>query len=111
QRVVDRSLHRERLVAETVPQRRAVEQLGNDVRRTLVPADVMDGDDIRMVEPARSASLLLEAAELLLVEDPDAGENLDCHVASQLQVARREDAAHASVAQLAVDAVAVPERN
>ena len=60
-RVVDRLARRQRAAVQTAAQRLALEQLGDDVRRAGVPADVVDGQDVRVIELPGGARLLLEA--------------------------------------------------
>ena len=52
-RVVDRLARGQRAARERVAQRLALEQLGDDVRHAGVGADVVDGQDVRVVERRR----------------------------------------------------------
>ena len=45
---------------QTLPQRLAFEQLRDEVGRALVVPDVVDGEDVRVVEEAGGAGLVLE---------------------------------------------------
>jgi hypothetical protein len=72
----------------------AFEQLRYDVRSTVVRADIVDGEDVRMVEGAGNPGLLLEAAEPLGIGD-FLGENLDRDLALQARVTGAVDLAHA----------------
>ena len=67
ERVVDRLAERQRLSVEPRAQRRALQELGDDIGAALDGADIEDADDIGVIERAGRARLLLEAAELLLV--------------------------------------------
>ena len=49
--------------ADPLAQRLAFEQLGDHVGRALVGPDVVDLEDVRVVEQAGGARLLLEAAQ------------------------------------------------
>ena len=49
------------MLAKGVP----LQQLGDDVRRTLVHADIVDGNNIRMVQGGSRASLLFETAQAI----------------------------------------------
>ena len=63
-----RALRGEQLAAgERRAQRLALEQLLDDVRRTVVRPDVVDGGDVRVVERARRPRFLLEAPQPLRV--------------------------------------------
>ena len=46
---------------QALPQRHSFQQFGNNVGRALMPADVVDGQNVRVVELGRGARLLLEA--------------------------------------------------
>ena len=62
-RVVERLAQRQRAARHALAQRLAFEQLGDHVRRAVVRADVVDGEDVRVVERAGGARLLLEAPQ------------------------------------------------
>src|SRR5438067_6409259 len=47
------------MLAKGVP----LQQLGDDVRRTLVHADIVDGNNIRMIQSGSRASLLLKTPQ------------------------------------------------
>ena len=62
--VVDGLARRQRAVlAETRAQRLAFEELRDDVALIALAAEVVDGEDVRMVEHPRGARLLLEAPQ------------------------------------------------
>ncbi len=62
-RVVRGLAHRQRPARHSRPKRFALEQLLHDVGRALVLAELVDGGDVRVVQPARGLRLLLEAAQ------------------------------------------------
>src|ERR1043166_6024834 len=94
-------------VAQTLAQRLAFEELEDDVERLAVRAEVVDGYEVRRVEQAEGAGLLLEARHDLLRAAPgDGREELDGHVAGQLRVAGAIDLSHASRADERDDLVA-----
>ena len=62
-RVVDRFARRQRAAHAAAAKRLALEQLRDDVGRAGVGADVVDGQDVRVVELAGGARLLLEAMQ------------------------------------------------
>ena len=62
ERVADRSSGREGSSSQARAKRLAFEQLGDDVGRALVRADVMDRQDVGMIQCSRGLRLLLEAA-------------------------------------------------
>ena len=59
-------------------------------------ADVVDGDDVRMVERGRGPRFELEAAQTIGVIGEGRGEDLDGHHASELGVVRTVHFAHAA---------------
>ena len=52
-----------RLDPDGLLQRLSLEELRHDVRRTVVGADVLDCEDVRVIQRARRAGLLIEAPE------------------------------------------------
>ena len=62
-RVVDRLARRQRASLQTAAERFALEQLGDDVGRAGVGADIVDGQDVRVVELPGGARFLLEALQ------------------------------------------------
>ena len=87
-RLPDRSLF------QLVTNRRAVQQLRDDVRRVVVGADVIDGKDIRVVERGRGASLLREPEEPIGVERERLGKDLDRDIAIEPRVTRAVHLSH-----------------
>jgi len=60
---VDYLGHRRRRAREAIAQRLALEELRHDVGRAVVRADVVDGQNVRMIERAGGQSFLLEATQ------------------------------------------------
>ena len=104
--VVDGLTLRERRAPQLLAQRLAFEQLGDDEGRAVVLPNVVDGEDVRVVERAGGASLLLEACEALGVCRELRGQHFDRHVAPDLRVAREIDLAHPALAEQGADFVA-----
>ena len=103
--VVDGLAMRQRRCADARAQRLALEQLRDDVRRALVAADVVDGEDVGVIERAGGARLLLEAAQAVGVGRERRGQHLDGDVAAEARVARAIDLAHAAGADRSDDLV------
>ena len=76
QGVVDRLASRQRAAVDLVAQRLAFEQLRDDVGRAVLRADVVDGEDVRMVERARGPRLLVETAQPVSVRGKSGGRTL-----------------------------------
>src|SRR5439155_15504806 len=95
---LDGFLLRERAaVAEALAQRLPYQQLQDDVERLAVRAEVVDGDEVRMVEEPEGARLLVEAGhDLLGVAARHRRQELDGDVAGELGVASAIDLSHAS---------------
>jgi len=75
-------------------ERLAFEQLRDDVRRSLVRADVKERDDVGMIQRGGRTGLLLEAAEAIGVVGEDGRENLDGDLATQSRVPRAVHLTH-----------------
>ena len=92
-------------LAHAVLEALAHQQLHADVPMSVVGADVVQPDDVRVDELARELQLLLEPCHqhlrrLLQVED------LERDVFLQLQIERAEDGRHATLADLRLEAIA-----
>src|SRR5439155_22074453 len=70
------------------------------------PAQLVDGDDARVLELAPDLGLLDEAADHLRAVEVALQEDLDGYVAAQVHVATLEHDAHAPAGDLAVELVA-----
>ena len=95
-RVIERLARRYRTLPNPRAQRFAFEQLRNDVVESAFVADVVDGQDVRMVEHAGRARFLLETAQRIGVGRKIARQNFDRDVALQARVLRAIHLAHAA---------------
>jgi hypothetical protein len=84
---------------EAVAQRLSLEQLGDEVGRTLVLAEVVDRDEVGMVQRARKARLLLEAAHQLGVAREHLVDHLERDLPAEPAVACPVDLRHPAGAQ------------
>src|SRR5262245_40737706 len=73
----------------------AFQQFGDDERRSLVGADVVDRQDVRMIERRGGMRFLLEAAQQVGDMGQRCGQNFDRHLAPQPFIARAIDDASA----------------
>jgi len=80
-RVIDRLANRQGSRRKTRPQRLAFQKLRDDVGRTFVRPDVVNGGDVGMVQAARGLRLLLEPAQPIGVLRERSGKHLDRHLA------------------------------
>ena len=104
-RVVDGLARRQRAAVQAAAQRFAFEQLRDDVGRAVVDADVVDGQDVRVIELPGGARLLLEAMQPARIRRERLGDQLDRDVAPETRIARAVDLAHAAGAEPADDLV------
>ena len=99
-RVVDRLARLDRAGVHLGAQRSPDEELGHQVARLVLLAEVVDGDEVRMVQPAGGAGLELESLQLLGPALDHAGvEHLDGDVAAHAGVARAPHDAGCAAAQ------------
>src|SRR5437870_3808955 len=66
-RIVDRFALRLRRAAQSFAQRLTFEQFRDDVRRTVVHADIVNLQNVRMVQGTRSLCFLLESPQSILI--------------------------------------------
>src|SRR2546428_5749913 len=66
-RIVDRFALRLRRAAQSFAQRLAFEQFRDDVRRTVMHANIVDGKNVGMVQRAGSLCFLLETPQSILI--------------------------------------------
>ena len=106
--VLGRGRVRDRAVAiEDLLERLAVDVLHDEVGHVVVPRDVEDADDVRVVERRGRAGLAEEPLEReLLVLVAARHEHLDRDLAVQFQVLREVDRAHPAAAEHVLDDVA-----
>ena len=98
----------QRLVADHAKQVRSARDRHHEEERALVPADVVDGDDGRMVHLRDDLGLALESL-FHLRRQIVRGDELDGDLAVQERVAGSIHHAHASASELPEDLVAVGE--
>src|SRR5581483_10150614 len=94
--VLDRAARRERAARDALAKRLAFEQLQHDVERIAGRAEVVHGDEVRMIEEAEGARLLLESRDDLRVAGGCGGQELDGDFARELRIARAIDLTHAA---------------
>ena len=104
-RVVERLADRNGAGGQALAQRLALEELGDDVRRAVLHAEVVDGRDSRVVQDAGGARLGLEALEPVRVLREGRGQDLDRDLAAQARIRRAVDLAHAARAERREDLV------
>ena len=98
QRVVDGGADWQPVRRNQRVERLPVDVLHDDEVHVVVAADVVDGDDVRMVERGGGARLAQKARPLR--RRCPLGEHLDCHVALQPRIAGEIDGAHAALSDL-----------
>ena len=98
-RIVDRSTLCKRRPSHSLAHGLALEQLRDNIGRAIVRADVMHDEDVRMIERARGAGLLLESLQSFFVIRVRRRQNLDRDIASQTRVARAINFAHPASAE------------
>jgi hypothetical protein len=86
-------------------QRLAVEQLTDEVWHAVVHADIVEGDDVRVIDGRGGARLALEARPPGGVGANGVGQDLDGDVASEADVVGTVDGAHAAGPDEAADLV------
>src|SRR6476646_7864295 len=96
---VQQTANVERASLDDSAQGLAVHQLGDDVRNTVIRAEIVDGNDVWMVQAAGGFSLLNEAALPRRIGFPSLRNSLDGYSAVQPRIAGRVDVAHGSLAQ------------
>ena len=94
--VFDRLADSESSAREPRAERLALEQLGHDVWRAVVRAEVVDGRDVRVVQRPGRLRLELEAAEAVRVLRVRGRKDLDRDVALKPLVARAINLSHSS---------------
>ena len=102
---VDRLGRRQRAAGERLAQRRALEQLGDEIRLIVVGPDVVDREDVGVVQDCGRAGFLLEAAQPNGIAGPERRQHLDRDIAVEPRIARPVDVAHASGAEGGEDLV------
>ena len=90
ERDLDRLARLNRAFVQAVAQRLALQQLGDEVRRALRVADVVDRQEVGMIEHPGRARFLLEPHEPLAIAERDVRQNLDGDVPSEPRVLARD---------------------
>jgi hypothetical protein len=96
---LDGLFYREWTSAETPSKRLPFEQFRYEIRRPVVGADVMNGDDVRMIEARRGHRFLLEPSQTFGIGRNALGDDFDRNIATQARVARAIDLTHAAAAE------------
>src|SRR5207247_202541 len=96
------------LVADQAQQRRSADERHDEEERVLVPAEIVDRHDRRVVHLGDNLGLALEAL-LDLAGEVGGGNELDRDLAIQHRVAGAVHHTHAAAAELAQDLVALRE--
>jgi hypothetical protein len=86
-------------VGQDRPEALALEQLRDDVRGAIVGADVVKGEDVRVVQGGDGAGLELEALEAVGVPGDIVVEDLEGNVATETRVSCAVDLAHAACSE------------
>jgi hypothetical protein len=92
--VIDRLRGRERASIEDLAQRLTLEQLQHHEHRALVPADVVDRQDVRMGEPGDDPRFALESGHRVGERHDARRQELDRDQPAQPEVTRPIDLAH-----------------
>ena len=81
------------------------QQLGDNIGRRTVAADIVEGDDVWMIEGRGGARLLLEAGNAILIGRDARGQDLNRDLAVQPAIVRAIDLAHSAGAEQRGDPV------
>jgi hypothetical protein len=84
---------------EAIPKRRAFKQFGHNEWRAGLRADIVHGEDIRVVQRGGCAGFLLESTEAIDVGRECCGEHFDRDITSESRIAGTVDLAHAASAE------------
>ena len=95
-----RLAHRHRPRLQALAQAPTLQAFGDEVGHALLFADVVDDQDVRVIERARSPRFFRETAQLLCVAGQVRQQELDGDVAAQALVLRAPDLARAAGAEL-----------
>lgn len=99
QRIVQGLARSNRSAAQTVPQRFALQQFRNDVRRTLARANVEHSQNVRMIQSSGGQRLLLKPAHAVGIKRKCLRQHLDRNVAAKTGIAGAINLSHAARAQ------------
>ena len=96
---------RQGAVRDRLAERAALDELHGNPRQAVALADVVDGDDGRMVERRGGAGFGFETPAAALVPDQPLGNHLERHGATEPRVDAAVDLTHASRAEEVLDFV------
>src|SRR4029453_844677 len=103
--MLDRLANGDRATIQPVPKRLPFEQLGYDEGRLGMGADVVHGEDVRVVQRRRRAGFLLESMQAIDVGRKCGGEYFDRNITSESRIARPVDLTHAADAEHGLDLI------
>src|SRR5437870_8485368 len=104
-REIDRLQNWERPTGEPLAQSLALEELRDNVGRAVVGAEVVDGENIRVVQLARRPRFCFEPTQAIRICCEIREQNLDCYIARQACVATPVNLAHAAGADRRQDLI------
>jgi hypothetical protein len=91
---IDRPADGQAPLPDLLAQRLPLEQLGDEVRLALVPANVVQDKDVRVAEHRGGSGLLLEPAQSIGIGSKLRRQDLDGNVSAEASVARTVHLAH-----------------
>jgi len=109
QREVQGAFGRKRAASQALAQRLAAQQFLHEVGLAGETPHIVDGDDVGVRERPGGARFLCQPRQLRRIVR-SGGEHLDRDLASELDVAGREDPAHAAARELAYEDIPAVER-
>ncbi len=101
----EEAAQRQRPRGEELAQRLSLDQLHRDEERAVRLADVVDGQDVRVIQRGGRAGLLLEARAGLAIAGDVGGKDLDGDLPAEPGVASEVDLPHSSGAERGADLV------
>ena len=102
-RPVGRLPRRDRVATEPLAQRLALEELGDEIRISLVRAEIEDHEEVRVVESPGRPGFLLETAQAIGIRREAGGQDLDGDVAADPRITGAVHFAHAAGPERAHD--------
>ena len=82
-----------------MPQRLALDELGDDVRTAVDLAEIVDDDDVRVVQARGGSDFLVKPSQAIAITDELRRQELERHGPIEPGVVREIDLAHAARAQ------------
>src|SRR5215471_13815710 len=104
---VERGYHRHLPFDQNLSQRQPLDEFGGDEMRRAVIADLVNGDDVRVVERAGRPGLLLEPEQSLIVLRSFVEQQLERYLSFQPHVAGQINLSHSAGANRRNDLVSV----